>query len=107
VVKTTYSKLQGGGWGARVEAKDPPKPGDVLTITKKDGTRSSRVVALPIISANGVHICALEEDKPAPRGPCAECGEGKGVVLKYDSSGIAGMCCYRCARSPSEELSFA
>lgn len=107
-MKITYSKLAGGGWGARVEAKDPPKPGDVLTITRKDGTKCSRIVALPIVSANGVHICALEEEnKPPPRGPCAECGAPKGVVLKYDSSGIAGMCCYRCARLPAERLSFA
>lgn len=107
-MKITYSKLAGGGWGARVEAKDPPKPGDVLTITRKNGSESTRMVALPIVSANGVHICALvPENQPHERGPCAECQHGKGVVLKYDSSGIAGMCCYRCARRPTEELSFA
>lgn len=45
--------------------------------------------------------------RPSGHGPCAECGRPGATTFCYDSSGIGGYCCPRCARYSQYERSFA
>lgn len=75
----TYTKLQSGEWGIRVQG-NKPGVGSTLTVTKKDGTAKTETVAQVVWSGQGVHICAIARGTTGgttanrPRRAWAPCG---------------------------------
>lgn len=63
----TYTKLKSGEWGIRVTGAKP-KPGASISVTKKDGSTKSEVVANVIASFdNGsTHLCAVRKPGEQP-----------------------------------------
>ena len=103
-----YKKLPDGTWGALV--KDRPKPGDAVTLHKRDGSTSTEVVDRVVSEEPNGFICSLWKKKAASSrgGSCDECGTHHNTLVGCrDSSGIPGRCCPRCARMSPMERSFA
>jgi hypothetical protein len=102
----------------------------VVTVHRKDGTTSQEEVIN--VSPSAVlwkgKAMALGEIKPKPRKErggrngkddipplskeeasmsiCDQCGNRGGRYHRVDSSGLPGLVCYRCCRTPQCELSF-
>lgn len=115
-----YRKLRDGSWGVLGPAS-VLKAGAVVTVWKRDGSAKTEkiieVTSRPF-DVDGVK-CVYGRIERVEREPvrsgdssratvCAECGgalRGRGTQCR-DSSGIAGVCCSRCAAMPSVERSF-
>lgn len=96
-----YTKLSTGDWGVLCETR--PSVGDVVTVTKRDKTTKQETIA-EVFTRGGKFACAVVTEHG---GKCDECGRYTHTRRRrYDSSGILGMCCAKCARTPSYELSF-
>lgn len=91
--------------------------GSVISVQKVSGETKLVVVTDVVAHRGGLPLCAFREANGEGRTAqaparhtcrCAECGRsiGKGVT-RFDASGIAGVVCSACARTPSCELSFA
>lgn len=97
----TYTKLQNGDWGVLCDAR--PAVGDVVTVTKKDKTTKTEIIA-QVFARGNKFACAIQTNAG---GPCANCGRHANHRTKrYDSSGLEGMVCDRCNRESKYELSF-
>lgn len=53
----TFTKLKSGEWGLRVEGT--AKPGDLVTVSKKDGSKESKMVGKIIWNGNGITLCTI------------------------------------------------
>ena len=60
-----------GNWAVQVSGMEV-KPGDTITVTKKDGTSSQQVVDR--VLATGI-VTVKQTDKPRRRYECSECGD--------------------------------
>lgn len=89
----SYNKLRDGSWGIKVQGS--AKPGDRITVTKRDGSSKVETVDKVVWSGNGVAICSVIETRgasssssggrrnahgntsraPAGTYECEECGE--------------------------------
>lgn len=54
----TYSKLRDDSWGIRCASE--VKPGDVVLVEKRDGTKKNETVKAVVWSGNGVWLCSVE-----------------------------------------------
>lgn len=98
----TYTKLSNGDWGVLCDSR--PSVGDVVTVTKRDKTTRRETIA-QVFTRGDKFVCAVVT---AHGGKCANCDRySNHLQRRYDSSGIPGDCCDRCARLPKYELSFA
>lgn len=55
----TFTKLKDGSWGLRVTGS--AKAGDSVTVTKKDGSKSTKKISRIVWSGNGAHIAEMYE----------------------------------------------
>lgn len=120
----TYRRTKSDEWVAYGPAAEVRL--GLIAITRKDGAASYREVVRVgrSFEVQGVLHCYgyLADELPRSHshvdagtlqpqdresGPCANCGLGRGVVMRRDSSGIGGLVCQRCSRDASYELSFA
>lgn len=101
----TFAKLKDGSWGVRVPGA-APKIGDVLTVTKRDGSTSKETVAAVLWSGpdndgQTVSLCSIKEKPRGRHGnggdTCAECGRG-GALVEDLEDGL--MKHYRCCDIP-------
>jgi hypothetical protein len=54
----TYSKLRDDSWGIRCTTE--VKPGDVVLVEKRDGTKKNEVVKTIVWQGQGVWLCSVE-----------------------------------------------
>jgi hypothetical protein len=54
----TYSKLKDESWGIRCSSE--VKPGDVVLVEKRDGTKKNETVKAVVWAGNGVWLCSVE-----------------------------------------------
>lgn len=80
-----------------------------VAVRKADGsTKTVTVTSVTQPDAKGLVLGTIANDRPqASSSRCAECGRPGATIRRYDSSGIPGLCCPRCARMSRYELSFA
>lgn len=83
---STYSKLNNGDWGIRVQ-DGTVTPGATVTVTKKDGTTKKetveKVIWTGVMKGHGVSLCSIkprgarEQARAAHPGEvkCRHCGE--------------------------------
>lgn len=113
----TYRKAKTGEWVVYGPAT-AIKAGTTVTVTKRSGeTKTERVarVGRPFTVAGRQMLYGYIEARRAAApsaaasgGICDECGQPRRNLSEcWDSSGIAGMCCPRCASYPAYERSFA
>jgi hypothetical protein len=83
----SYTKLRDGGWGLRVSGQTVT-PGQVVTVTKKDGSTKQEVADKVIWSGDGLQICSIKlSASPKPSGGrniCAECGRPGRLVCDLE-----------------------
>jgi hypothetical protein len=99
MAQATYTKLRDGSWGIR--ATTPVTAGQVITVTKKDGTQKQEKVGAVVWKGDGVVLASLSRESSSgdykshneygrrqPRGhkPCYMCGS-------YYCSGAFGDLC--------------
>ena len=97
----TYTKLQSGDWGVLCDSR--PNIGDVVTVTKRDGTTKTETIA-QVFTRGDKFACAIQTNLG---GPCANCDRyANHRQRRTDSSGLTGDVCDRCARLSRYELSF-
>ena len=60
----TFNKLRDGSWGVRSTVE--VKPGDVVTVTKRDGASVPQTIKAIVWSGNGVWLCSVEPKDSAP-----------------------------------------
>lgn len=65
-MKATYTKLNSGDWGIRVEGA--PEAGAEVTVSKKDGSEKIETVTAVIWQGEGIAICSIEQARK--RGGC-------------------------------------
>jgi hypothetical protein len=83
----TYAKLRSGNWGVRVEGE--VTPGQVVTVTKKDGSTRTETIDRVVWSGNGVSLCTIK--------PTTRSGGGYGRGGRYGDGGPRGhQPCYMC-----------
>lgn len=107
-MQTTFIRLQDDSWGIKGVGLTP---GDTVSVYKKDGSTTTvtvgEIVSKPVDLAVPVIARVKKAEQTTEYSDCAECGARGATIHRYDSSGIAGLCCRRCARLPQEERSFA
>lgn len=59
---TTYTKLNNGQWGVRVQGW-VPMAGETVTVTKRSGQRNQVVVDRVIWSGNGTALCSIRKEE--------------------------------------------
>lgn len=113
-ITASPTKLRDGSWGARVPGG--ATIGQTIRIRTRAGKEWDACVERVVWTGDGVAIVATRslDRRPAPAsserrgGICDECDEPRRNLTKcYDSSGILGMCCPRCAAMSRYERSFA
>lgn len=70
----SYTKLQSGAWGVRITGATPPKTGQRVTVTKKDGSTATETINRVVWSGNGVYLCAIAAKQAKPKSRCYSCG---------------------------------
>lgn len=59
----TFAKLKSGQWGVRIRSPRKPEPGDVYTITKRNGDTTDAEIADVVWSGDHdgkpEHLCAI------------------------------------------------
>lgn len=56
----TYANLKSGNWGVRVIG-ETPRPGQNVTVTKKDGGTKTEVIAQVLWQGDGVALCSIKQ----------------------------------------------
>ena len=72
-MKTTYAKLK-SGWGIRTDGE--VKPGQHISVTRKDGSVKEEVVKEVVWSGDGVSLCSIMKlgRSGGQTKTCWECG---------------------------------
>lgn len=100
-MKATYTKLSTGDWGVLCDER--PSVGDVVAVTKRDKTTKNETIA-QVFTRGTQFACAIQTEHG---GACANCDRySNHRQTRVDSSGLDGLCCERCARLATYELSF-
>ena len=76
---TTYTKLRDGSWGVRAPAGT--KAGDLISVTKRDGSTKPERVERVLWQGDGVALCSI-----APSAPPASSG-GSRYYARSSGSG--------------------
>lgn len=66
----TFTRLDNGDWGLRVEGR--VKPGDVVDVTKRDGSRQRQTVAKVVTSGRGFTVATISSERPKQPAPATE-----------------------------------
>ena len=66
-VTGTFTKLRDGSWGARVTGSC--NPGDVVVLTRKNGSRVPKTISRVLWTGQGVSLCTFEDSAPAQAKP--------------------------------------
>jgi hypothetical protein len=77
-----YAKLKDGNWGVRISGV-APKPGDEVTVTKRDGSTKVETISKVIFSGadkyheGQSHLCEIKGVRKRAQGTktCWECGK--------------------------------
>lgn len=59
----TFSRLDDGGWGLRVDGR--AKPGDVVEVTTKDGRRDKKTIGRVLRKGRGFTLASISDARPA------------------------------------------
>jgi hypothetical protein len=71
----SYTKLKSGDWGVRCEGE--VKPGQSVTVTKKDGSVKTEIIDAVLWSGDGKSLCSIKRraaKKNYPGQMCPGCG---------------------------------
>lgn len=114
-----YRKTRQGEWAVMAPAADL-REGEIIAVTKKDGTVKHETIARvgASFAVDGTqmaygHIAARHAARPASRSAsshgatCDNCDRAGARYPRTDSSGLAGIVCSSCNREASYALSFA
>lgn len=63
----TFQKLKDGTWGLRVAGR--ASPGEVVLVTKRDGTSQRKTVGIVVWSGDGVTLCTIASGVSSSGGP--------------------------------------
>lgn len=66
-MQATYTKLKSGAWGVRVQGA--VTAGQVVTVTKRDGSSRSEMIERVLWSGNNICLCAITSTQRQSRGP--------------------------------------
>ena len=88
-MSATYTNLKSGDWGIRSTEK--VKPGQPVSVTKKDGETKSETIKAVLWSKDGIWLASVEE-KPSISKYC-EFPEECAAALAEDAS---ERLCYKC-----------
>lgn len=65
--QTTWAKLRDDSWGVRL-SHDEGKPGETVTVTRKNGTSSDEVLGTRVAGGPGWSLwTVVQKDKAAPK----------------------------------------
>lgn len=59
----TFTKLRDGSWGIKVEQITKPNVGDIISVSKKDGTTSNVAISKVLWSNSNAYLCAIESQE--------------------------------------------
>lgn len=83
---TTYTKLRDGSWGVR--APSGTKAGDLITVTKRDGSTKPERVERVLWQGDGIALCSI-----APSAPSSSSSGGSRYYARSSGSGARRKAC--------------
>ena len=100
----SYMMMRDGNWGLRVIGDSPPRPGEVVNVTKKNGQMKVETVAEVIWTGKDnktgdtVHLCSIGHSQPRKR-YVSSYGEGRYCKVCHhrpDDCSDMDCCCQSC-----------